>query len=122
LPLYPFLAILVAHYWNEYLELKKTTSARWVEQGIAIPTASFAGLLCLAGAALPIAACIYLPASLWLSVVFGLLFFISGLFLMRWFLHGHVCETFARTARQTVLLYVFVLLSVIPEMNYLSFA
>ncbi len=62
LPLYPFLAILVAHYWNEYLELKKITSARWVEKGIAIPIASFAGLLCLAGAALPIAA--YLFANL----------------------------------------------------------
>lgn len=117
LPLYPFLAILVAHYWNEYLELQKITSARWVEKGIAIPIASFAGLLCLAGAALPIAACIYLPASLLLSVVFGLLFFISGLFLMRWFLHGHVCETFAMISTTTVLLYVCVLLTVIPEMN-----
>ena len=117
LPIYPFLAILVAKYWDEYLEVKRTTSVRWVEKGMAIPLAAFAGLLCLVGLALPIAARIYLPAYLLLSVVFGLLFFVSGVLLLRWFFTGNVSGTFAVMSTATVLIYVFVLLTIIPETN-----
>lgn len=117
LPIYPFLAILVAKYWDEYLEIKKTTNARWTEKGMAIPLAGFAGLLCLTGLSLPVAARIYLPAYLLLSVGFGLLFAASGVLLFRWFLTGHDSRIFGTFSTATVLIYVFVLLTIIPEMN-----
>ncbi|GAK55424.1 hypothetical protein U27_02257 [Candidatus Vecturithrix granuli] len=117
LPIYPFLAILVAKYWDEYLEIKRTTNARWIEKGMAIPFAGFAGLLCLVGVALPMAAHIYLPAYLLLSVLFGLLFLASGMFLFHWLLHGNVSGTFAVFSIATILIYVFVLLTIVPETN-----
>ena len=117
LPIYPFLAILVAKYWDEYLEVKKTTTARWIEKGAAIPIAGFAGLLCFVGVALPIAARIYLPAYLRLSGLFGLVFLANGILLFRWFFQGNVSRTFGAFSTATILIYVFVLLTIIPEMN-----
>ena len=117
LPLYPFLAILAAKYWDEYLGFKEHSKARWTWKAMDIPLVIFAGVLCIIGPALPIATPFYLPQYMLLSVIFGALFLVCGITLFRTFLRGHVLQTFGIYSIATILIYIFVLLTIVPEMD-----
>jgi len=117
LPLYPFLAILTAKYWDEYLRARATSHDRWMWRAMSWPLAGFAGLLVILGMSLPIASRLFLPQYSGMSVIFGPAFILGGVFLFRTFSRGRVMHTFAFYTGTTVLLYVFVLLTIVPEMN-----
>ncbi len=117
LPLYPFLAILVAKYWDEYLFVKKTTTRRWTWKMLDIPVVAFAGTLCLAGVGLPIAARLYLPHYLMLSLIFGLLLSGSGIAIFVTFFRSQPQGMFGAYSAATILLYLFVLMTIVPEMD-----
>ncbi|MBD3304859.1 phospholipid carrier-dependent glycosyltransferase [candidate division KSB3 bacterium] len=117
LPLYPFLAILVAIYWDDYLSMKKTTTSVWTWKALEIPLVAFGGLLCLVGLSLPVAAIVYLSHYLLVSSIFGVLFLGSGLLLLVFFKRGHLLPTFGTYSAATILLYLFALMTIVPEMD-----
>jgi hypothetical protein len=117
LPLYPFLAILVAKYWDEYLVFRKTTRTSWVWKGMRVPNALLAGLFSLIGISLPLAAKLYLPQYMLVSVIFGLLFLECGIILFLVFLRREALRTFVTLTIATILVYLFALLTIVPEIN-----
>ncbi len=117
LPLYPFLAILVAKYWDEYFIFRKTTQTSWVWKGMRAPNALFAGAFSLIGISLPLAAKLYLPQYMVVSVIFGLLFLECGIMLFLVFLRKEALRTFATLTFAIILAYLFALLTIVPETN-----
>ena len=117
LPLYPFLAILVAKYWYEYLQVRKTSAKRWLWKLIDIPVVIFAGILCVLGVGLPIAAQIFLPQYTLLSVLFGFLFLTSGVLMLLALSRGQLLLTFGALSTTTILIYLFTLMTIVPEMD-----
>ncbi|MCP4402108.1 MAG: glycosyltransferase family 39 protein [bacterium] len=117
LPLYPFLAILTAKYWDGYLTQGQGSGTHWSRKGIEIPLLAFAGLICLIGTALPVATLRFLPQYLPLSILFSLLFLFCGILLFKAFFQKRPLQSFSLFTIATVLLYVGVLMTVVPEMD-----
>ncbi|PIE33608.1 hypothetical protein CSA56_10855 [candidate division KSB3 bacterium] len=118
LPLYPFLAILTAKYWDEYLAARAHSTERWLWKSMAFPLVGFSGLLGMIGIGLPIASGFYLPQYLGISVMFGVMFLAGGILLFTAFSQGKVLRSFSICAGTTILSYIFALLTIVPEMNH----
>jgi 4-amino-4-deoxy-L-arabinose transferase-like glycosyltransferase len=118
LPLYPILAILVAKFWDEYISMKSGTEKQWTWKTMVIPILGFAAFLCLAGVAMPLGVKLYLPPQyLWTSLGFEVLFLTIGIALFITFFRGHVVKEFGMFVIATVLIYVFALTIIVPEMD-----
>ena len=117
LPLYPALAILVAKYWDEYLTRQAAGARRWSWKGMDIPLAGLGALFCLVGIALPIASKIYLPHYFRLSVLFGSMLAGCGLGAILLFRKGKGLMVFGLYTAAVLLIYVFGLLTIVPEMD-----
>lgn len=117
LPMYPFLAILTAKYWDDYLTMRQGAARRWAWKGIEIPVVVFAGLLGVLGIGLPIAARVMLPQYLAVSAIFGALLLGCAALLFQAWRQRQGGRQFAVLTGATVLLYLFALLTIIPEMN-----
>ena len=117
LPLYPFLAILTAQYWDAYCERKRLMPYLWEWKFVALPVVLFAGLVSVIGLALPEAAHVYLPQAFWWSMLFGILLFVNGLVLLQRFFRNDGVGMFAALTTAIMLLAVFALLTIVPESN-----
>jgi 4-amino-4-deoxy-L-arabinose transferase-like glycosyltransferase len=117
LPLYPVLALLVALAWDDYITLKQPCARRWTWRAMDIPILAFAGLLGILGVALPIAAAMYLPHYLGQSLGFGLSCAGGGVVLGVLFVRKRPRAMFWTISAAAVGLYLFALLTIIPEMD-----
>ncbi len=118
LPLYPFLAILVAKYWDEYLIFRKTTTNTWIWKGMTLPNLVLAGVFMALGISLPIAAAHYFPQQIVLCFVFGVMFLGCGVaLLVLFFRRGKSFHKFGLISGTILLAYIFSLLTIVPEMN-----
>lgn len=118
LPLYPVLSILVAELWDAYISMKSEIGQRWTWKTMDGPIFGFAALLCLAGIAAPIGVKLYLPSQyLWKSVGFGMLMLGIGVALFVTFFHGRALKTFGIHVMATLIIYLFVLTVILPEIN-----
>ena len=114
LPIYPFLAIITAKYWDDYLVRSHT---RRFQKGIDIPLLIVAGALCLLGVMLPIASLRVLPQYLLTATVSGVLFLLCGIFLFKAVSQKRRLRSFTLFTSATVLLYIVVLMTIVPEMD-----
>jgi hypothetical protein len=111
------LVILAAEYWNDYDAMKRTCLKQWTWKAMDIPIVGFAGVLCLAGACMPIAAQLYLPKYLTVGIIWGIIFLCLGIALILVFLRGNVLGTSGIYTTATLLAYLFAFSTIIPEMN-----
>ncbi len=113
LPMYPCLAMLTAKFWGDEIERQSGVSRRWRE----IPLLLFAGLACIAGIGLPITAFAILPLNPISSLIFGVLLLGSGIWAFFLMKQQNRAWQFGVFSLMTVLIYLAVILTVVPEIN-----
>ena len=117
LPLYPVLALLVAHLWDTYLSRPSDRFRTIVWKLVEFPYLGFAGALCVLGAGLPIAAQLYLPSYLAAGLGFGVVLIILGIVLLRFFWQQRPRLMFAGCCAAAIGMYLFALTTIVPEMD-----
>ncbi len=117
LPLYPFLAIITAQYWDDYLKRSPSRQHAFIRKGIEIPLLMTAGILCLLGLALPIVALLVLPNNTALSLFVALLLLSCGVLLFNTVFTQQSLQSFIIFVVATVLLYLYAQVAVVPEID-----